>query len=67
MPAYPHFLPDGWCAPIADPIPVDRESVAKATQAVADAFAELIVRAPADWHALQPIWTADRVASRAAT
>jgi phosphatidylinositol dimannoside acyltransferase len=64
MPAYPHFLPDGWSAPIADPIPVDRESVAKATQAVADAFAELIVQAPADWHALQPIWTADREPTR---
>jgi phosphatidylinositol dimannoside acyltransferase len=66
MPAYPHFLPDGWRVPIADPIPVDgdsaRESVAKATQAIADAFAQLIVLAPADWHALQPIWTADRSA-----
>jgi KDO2-lipid IV(A) lauroyltransferase len=60
MPAYPHFLPDGWRVPIADPIPVDRESVGKATQAIADAFAQLIVQAPQDWHALQPIWTADR-------
>jgi lauroyl/myristoyl acyltransferase len=61
MPAYPHFTPDGWTAPIADPVPVaDRASVPKATQAVADAFAGLIASAPADWHALQPIWTADR-------
>jgi KDO2-lipid IV(A) lauroyltransferase len=61
MPAYPHFTPDGWTAPIADPVPVaDRASVPKATQAVADAFARLIASAPADWHALQPIWTADR-------
>jgi phosphatidylinositol dimannoside acyltransferase len=62
MPAYPHFSPDGWVVPIADPVPVERtaESVAKATQAVADAFAQLIAQAPQDWHALQPLWTADR-------
>jgi phosphatidylinositol dimannoside acyltransferase len=62
MPAYPHFSPDGWVVPIADPVPVERtaESVAKATQAIADAFAQLIAQAPEDWHALQPVWTADR-------
>jgi KDO2-lipid IV(A) lauroyltransferase len=62
MPAYPHFSADGWVVPIADPVPVDRtpESVAKATQAIADAFACLIAQAPQDWHALQPLWTADR-------
>jgi lauroyl/myristoyl acyltransferase len=62
MPAYPHFSPDGWVVPIADPVPVERsrESVVKATQAIADAFADLIAQAPQDWHALQPLWTADR-------
>jgi lauroyl/myristoyl acyltransferase len=62
MPAYPHFSPDGWLVPIAEPVPVDRspDSVAKATQAIADAFAHLIAQTPADWHALQPLWTADR-------
>jgi phosphatidylinositol dimannoside acyltransferase len=61
MPAYPHFTPGGWTAPIAEPVPVaDRAAVPKATQAVADAFTRLISAAPADWHALQPIWTADR-------
>ncbi|OLT08032.1 phosphatidylinositol mannoside acyltransferase [Pseudonocardia sp. CNS-004] len=61
MPAYPHFAPDGWVVPIAAPVPVDRtpESVAKATQEIADTFACLIARAPQDWHALQPLWTAD--------
>ncbi|GAA0898165.1 phosphatidylinositol mannoside acyltransferase [Pseudonocardia zijingensis] len=61
MPAYPHFAPDGWRVPIAEPVPVDRTpaSVAKATQAIADAFACLIAQAPQDWHALQPLWTAD--------
>jgi phosphatidylinositol dimannoside acyltransferase len=62
MPAYPHFSRDGWVVTIADPVPVDRSpgSVAQATQSIADAFARLIARAPADWHALQPLWTADR-------
>ena len=40
--------------------PGGRHAAADATQAVADAFGLLIARAPADWHALQPIWTADR-------
>ena len=34
--------------------------VPAATQAVADAFAAADRGAPEDWHALQPIWTADR-------
>ncbi|OLT13098.1 phosphatidylinositol mannoside acyltransferase [Pseudonocardia sp. CNS-139] len=60
MPAFPHFTPDGWTAPIAEPVPVaDRAAVPKATQAVADAFARLIATAPQDWHALQPVWAAD--------
>jgi KDO2-lipid IV(A) lauroyltransferase len=62
LPAYPRFTADGWALPIAEPVPVaGRADVGAATQAVADAFGELIARAPADWHALQPIWTADRV------
>jgi len=70
MPAYPHFTPDGWQIPIAEPVTVGDGSrlrtgeartgaVAEATQAIADEFGRLIARAPADWHALQPIWTAD--------
>lgn len=63
MPAYPAFAPDGWTVRIGAPIPVDdRRDVAKATQALADAFGEMITARPADWHALQPIWTADRPA-----
>jgi lauroyl/myristoyl acyltransferase len=74
MPAYPHFTPDGWQVPIAEPVPVGdgarlrtvearAGAVADATQAIADVFGGLIARAPADWHALQPIWTADHVRS----
>ncbi|GAA2381614.1 MULTISPECIES: phosphatidylinositol mannoside acyltransferase [Gordonia] len=33
--------------------------VAAATQALADAFAEGIASAPADWHMLQPLWESD--------
>jgi phosphatidylinositol dimannoside acyltransferase len=59
--------------PIGEPVPVGdgsplrgtggtRTAVAEATQAIADAFGRLIAQAPADWHALQPIWTADHAA-----
>jgi KDO2-lipid IV(A) lauroyltransferase len=46
---------------IVEPVPMERtrESVA-ATPAIADTFACLIAQAPQDWHALQPLWTADR-------
>jgi phosphatidylinositol dimannoside acyltransferase len=60
VPAYPCFTPDGWATPMAEPVPVPtRADVPKATQALADAFAALIAAKPADWHMLQPLWTAD--------
>jgi lauroyl/myristoyl acyltransferase len=63
LPAFPHFTPDGWGAVIGDPIPVparaSRNDVVKATQAVADAFTEMITAAPHDWHMLQRVFTAD--------
>jgi KDO2-lipid IV(A) lauroyltransferase len=62
LPAFPHFTPDGWGAVIGDPIPVparNRDDVTKATQAVADAFTEMIRVAPHDWHMLQRVFTAD--------
>jgi KDO2-lipid IV(A) lauroyltransferase len=63
VPAFPHFTPDGWGAVIGDPIPVPeragRDDVAKATQAVADAFTGMIATAPQDWHMLQRVFTAD--------
>jgi phosphatidylinositol dimannoside acyltransferase len=63
IPVYPGFTADGWSLRLADPVPVGgRRDVPAATQAVADAFARLIAAAPADWHALQPVWTADRSA-----
>ncbi|MDT7580623.1 MAG: phosphatidylinositol dimannoside acyltransferase [Pseudonocardiales bacterium] len=63
LPAFPYFTPDGWGVLIGDAIPVPerahRDDVAKATQALADAFAELIATAPQDWHMLQRVFTAD--------
>jgi phosphatidylinositol dimannoside acyltransferase len=63
LPAYPRFTPDAWALSIAAPVPVaPRGGVPAATQALADALARLIAAAPADWHMLQPVWTADRAA-----
>jgi len=63
LPAFPHFTPDGWGVVIGEPIPVPeragRDDVAKATQALADAFAEMIAREPHDWHMLQRVFVAD--------
>jgi phosphatidylinositol dimannoside acyltransferase len=63
LPAFPHFTPDGWGVRIGDEIPVQeragRDDVAKATQALADAFAEMIAARPDDWHMLQRVFTAD--------
>lgn len=60
IPVCPGFTPDGWSLRMAAPVPVaGRRDVPAATQAVADAFAGLISAAPQDWHALQPIWSAD--------
>ncbi|WP_066168189.1 phosphatidylinositol mannoside acyltransferase [Gordonia hydrophobica] len=38
--------------------------VEQATQALADAFAEGLAAAPADWHMLQPLWESDWSAER---
>lgn len=37
-----------------------RDDVARGTQLLADALAELIARAPDQWHVLQPNWPSDR-------
>ena len=63
IPAYPGFTPGGWSIPSIGRAGAGRRRprrpVPAATQAMADAFAELIAAAPADWHMLQPVWTAD--------
>lgn len=60
VPACPTFTPRGWAIAFAEPVPVaDRAAVPGAVQAVADALGALLRERPVDWHALQPIWTAD--------
>ncbi|MBN9738950.1 MULTISPECIES: phosphatidylinositol mannoside acyltransferase [unclassified Pseudonocardia] len=55
-PAYAVFAGDAWGVHVGPEIPVpDRAAEAKAVQALADAFGELIARRPEDWHMLQPI------------
>jgi phosphatidylinositol dimannoside acyltransferase len=63
VPAFPGFAPTGWTLDFAEPVPVpDRAAVPAALQAQADAVAAMIRRHPQDWHAMQPIWSADRAA-----
>ncbi|HEY1968488.1 MAG TPA: phosphatidylinositol mannoside acyltransferase [Pseudonocardia sp.] len=58
------FEPGGWGLRFQPPVPVaagpTSSSVRQTTQALADVFAADIGAHPADWHMLQPIWSADR-------
>jgi KDO2-lipid IV(A) lauroyltransferase len=64
LPVHMSYLDGGWAQHIGPPVvlPAGRLSdrVRLGTQALADAFAERIARSPADWHMLQPLWSADR-------
>ncbi len=51
------FLPRGWRVEFHPA--VEHTDVATMTQALADAFADGIARAPADWHVLQRLWLDD--------
>lgn len=63
VPACPTFTPGGWAIAFAEPVPIaDRGGVSTAVQGCADAIGELLRAHPTDWHALQPIWTADAAA-----
>jgi KDO2-lipid IV(A) lauroyltransferase len=55
------FTDGGWRLVVHPEVPTDdgsrlRERVARATQAVADAFTATIARQPVDWHMLGRIW-----------
>jgi KDO2-lipid IV(A) lauroyltransferase len=56
------FTPDGWGLRFQGPleVPAGPAGLAATTQALADAFAADIAEHPADWHMLQPVWSADR-------
>lgn len=64
------FTPNGWGLRFQPPIEVPTgppgPAVHAATQSLADVFAVDLAEHPADWHMLQPIWSADRATSRVA-
>ncbi|HJQ00832.1 MAG TPA: phosphatidylinositol mannoside acyltransferase [Jatrophihabitans sp.] len=63
LPIHLHYTEHGWGQWVGPPIELGtgrlRERVQRATQALADVFAERIALHPADWHMLQPLWLAD--------
>ncbi len=69
-PTHAAYTDTGWIQNIGPPLKVPgtrlAEQVRNGTQMLADAFAERIALFPADWHMLQPLWTAD-LAPAAAT
>ncbi|MEV0251280.1 phosphatidylinositol mannoside acyltransferase [Nocardia sp. NPDC050712] len=58
LPVHCWFTRDGWGFSVGAPIDTSG-GVAVATQLLADRFAANIAAHPADWHMLQPLWTAD--------
>jgi KDO2-lipid IV(A) lauroyltransferase len=63
LPVHLHYDGDGWGQWVGPPIELGdgrlRDRVQRATQALADVFADRIALHPADWHMLQPLWLAD--------
>ncbi|SUE31275.1 acyltransferase [Nocardia farcinica] len=59
LPVHCWFTPDGWGFSVGAPLDTGG-GVQPTTQALADHFAAGIAAHPADWHMLQPLWTADR-------
>ena len=70
LPVHTFYLPDGWGQWVGEPVQLGdgrlRDKVNRATQRVADVFAERIAAHPADWHMLQKLWLADLDQSRLA-
>lgn len=62
LPAACWFDGDRWGFRVYPEVPVGRgpAGVAAACQGLADAFADALRAHPEDWHALQPVFTADR-------
>ncbi|MFE3444469.1 phosphatidylinositol mannoside acyltransferase [Nocardia sp. NPDC059180] len=65
LPVHCWFTADGWGFSVGTPLDTSG-GVQSTTQALADAFATGIAAHPADWHMLQPLWTADHRARRQA-
>jgi KDO2-lipid IV(A) lauroyltransferase len=66
-PVHLAYTDTGWIQHVAPPVALPgrrlADQVRAGTQAMADAFADRIALFPADWHMLQPRWTADRSAA----
>lgn len=64
LPVAAWFTEDGWGlrfrAPLVAPDAAAGSGTLLLTQRLADSFAQAIAEHPADWHMLQPIWSADR-------
>ncbi|MGW0250378.1 phosphatidylinositol mannoside acyltransferase [Nocardia goodfellowii] len=58
LPVHCWFTREGWGFSVGAPIDTSG-GVDEATQLLADRFAANIAAHPADWHMLQPLWTAD--------
>ncbi|AEF40256.1 phosphatidylinositol mannoside acyltransferase [Hoyosella subflava] len=58
VPVHCWFTPNGWGFKVEPEIDL-AQGVASATQELADVFSLNIVRYPADWHMLQPLWWED--------
>ncbi|MFL6160687.1 MAG: phosphatidylinositol mannoside acyltransferase [Jatrophihabitantaceae bacterium] len=68
LPAHTYYLADGWGQWIGPPVELGdgrlRDRVQRATQRLAEVFAERIAAYPADWHMLQKLWLADLDSAR---
>lgn len=68
LPVGAWYAGDDWGFRVHPPVPVrGRREVRAATQTLAAVFASDIAAHPADWHMLQPFWSADRRAVAAAS
>ncbi|WP_280254471.1 phosphatidylinositol mannoside acyltransferase [Nocardia abscessus] len=65
LPVHCWYTPDGWGFHVDSPVDTSG-GVRDTTQALADRFAAGIAAHPADWHMLQPLWTADLTAHQLA-
>jgi KDO2-lipid IV(A) lauroyltransferase len=70
-PVHLAYTDTGWIQYVAPPVDLAggrlAQQVRTGTQQMADVFAERSALFPADWHMMQPLWTADRPASTPVT
>jgi KDO2-lipid IV(A) lauroyltransferase len=63
-PVHLAYTDTGWIQHVAPPVALPGTRLAQrvraGTQSMADRFAERIALFPADWHMMQPLWTADK-------